>query len=377
MGLLTSMKDCVIFAALGPNPAPLIELVWKLARTGRFERFDIHVVVDKPGRHYLDLEVLEAGGALEQLRGILGADAIPTDPVVHEAKTDSQGLIDDDADAESLQLYGETVWSAARETIKAAGERPVVFGLTAGRRRTMTALESAVFQLQARPQDLMIDVRVTDARVEGGTGFFFPEQAARIVKARRSDELIDVSTVDVVLVELTLPKLRGLVPESALVSLEAAQLATQVTLADVAPPRLRIDLVAGQAWADERLIPLSTGKFVWYAYLGVKRAEGEGRVAVKDLAGFRAFLKRVRDQPWWCRASEIESLVTMAADDWDDDEDLKPWRSKTGRAIQEFVKDERPSMKLLVPEVTAKRFQGVKTGFQRLPLPSGFVTIEE
>lgn len=279
-----TLKACVIFSTLGPNPAPLTELVWKLARSERFDRFEIHVVVEKSARHYLDLEVLAPGAALSQLRGVLRPGAIESEPVVSEARSESLGIIDDDAEPEALRVYGETVWSAARQAVASAGARPVMFGLVAGRRRTMTALESAVFQLLARPQDLLVDVRVTDPRVEGGTGFFFPEQPRREVKAKHSDEVVDVGSVDVNLVELDLPRLRPFVPESALVSLARAREATEISLLEAAPPKLSVDLDVGGVSVDGEPIHLFA---VTVRLVRLPRREAAGRRRLGPRAGPR------------------------------------------------------------------------------------------
>lgn len=366
---------CLIFAALGPNPAPLTELIWKLARSGRFSQFEAHLVVERTGLHYLEGELLAPNGALDQLRRVLGPAFAISPPVVHEVRASSGELIGDDADPESFRDYSEALWTAARIVTESAGDRPVVFGLIAGRRRTMTALASSVYQLLARPIDRLVDVRVSDSRVEGGTGFFFPEQPGRRVQSKQGNELVDASAVDIMLVDVPVPRLRAFVPSDALASFEAARVASQRVLADAAPPKLEIVASTGEVRVDGELMPIAPSPFVWFSYLAVERAVGEGWVAVRDLPRLRVYLARLAEHPIWDKLPPDSpyAIVLQGGDDGEDD--LGNFRGKTAQAASAFARKRRPALRQLVPQSRKRQIDGGAMSFQRLPLDPAFIEL--
>jgi len=369
----------VVFAALGPNPAPLTELLWQLAQEQASQSYEVHVVVEREARHYLDGELLAPGAALDQLRDVIGPQRIP--PITVLEATDAGGdLIEDDAELESREAYTEAVWSGAKRAVEVAGARPLVFGLVAGRRRTMTALQTAVFQLLARPGDRLLDVRVTDPRVEGGTGFFFPAQPQLLVPARHTAEFVEARCVEVILVELDLPRLRALVPPGALTSLKSARQAAARVIQNVAPVHLHLDLHAGQAHADGQHIPLSPSQFVWFAYLCVGMKEGATWIAPNDFEGLRDFLNSLWHLEWWSSKIPQGSIFKrLAADDVRDEADLKEvdvWRSKTMRSLRTFAASWGGGMQAIVPEQRSHKIEGSKArNYHRLSLSPEFIQI--
>jgi CRISPR-associated protein (TIGR02584 family) len=226
--------EAVLFAVIGPNPAPVSEASWALARQRDVAVVEAHVVTMRRGQRYLEAELLGPGGALAALRALLprvlpGGDAAV---VTHAV------ALDDDLTAADAATYLAAIWDAARACVARAGARPVVHLLAGGRRRTMTAHSMQMFQLLARPGDELLDVRVSDPRAEGGTGFFFPEQPHRHLGE------LDARAVEVHLVPVPTTRLAGLagvVGAGALSTLEAALAASQASVDAAAPPRLRLD----------------------------------------------------------------------------------------------------------------------------------------
>lgn len=378
---MSKPESCVVFAALGPNPAPLTELLWKLARDGRFSDFEIHLVVEANARPYLDGEVLAPRQALDQLRKVLGQDILLHDPVVHEARDAASELLQDDADPEAMQRYEDMVWQGAREAIAAAGERPVVFGLVAGRRRTMTALQSGVFQLLARPQDLMFDVRVSDPRVEGGTGFFFPEQPQGHVRARRSDDWIEAQAVQVNLVALDLPRLRVLLGEDDLVSPACAKAATRRELDNLAPPQLKVDLHKQRFFIDGEPMKITRQCFVWFAYLAACRQAGQEWVVVKEMEPFRRFLtERCATTKWWRNLREndllrhVEEGRELKGEEVTE-EHFRTTRSRVSKDVRALIESRRTGLAAVVPVVDRRQVEDCSCWCQRLPLGPTFIEV--
>ncbi|RYZ42606.1 MAG: hypothetical protein EOO72_07270 [Myxococcaceae bacterium] len=56
------MEPVVLFTTLGPNPAPLSELMWALARHQERLVVEAHVVVTRRGAHHLASEFLSPTG---------------------------------------------------------------------------------------------------------------------------------------------------------------------------------------------------------------------------------------------------------------------------------------------------------------------------
>jgi CRISPR-associated protein (TIGR02584 family) len=140
---------------------------------------EAHLVSLARGHIYFRAEFLSKVGALQELRaalpGILDASGVHESIVTGRDGRPFAGDVSPDDSA----AYRKAIWTAARRCLQRAGARPVVFLLAGGRQRTTTAYPATTFQLLARSQDHLIDVRVSDPRVEGGTSFFFPEQSRR------------------------------------------------------------------------------------------------------------------------------------------------------------------------------------------------------
>src|SRR5690606_27881582 len=119
-------------------------------------------------------------------------------------------------------------------------------------------------QWLARGGDHCLDVRVTDRRAEGGSGFFFPEQPWQALHSRRGEPFL-AAQVGIRVVEVALPRLRGLVPPAHRVSYASALAAGQAALDVAALPELRVDVDLGHAHLNGAKLPLSAAELVWLA----------------------------------------------------------------------------------------------------------------
>jgi CRISPR-associated protein (TIGR02584 family) len=414
------MRDVVLFAGVGPNPAPVSEAIWALYRQRELRVAEAHLVSLSEGHHFLRLEFLDEGAALSQLQECL--PGILPHACVHETRVrtpTSGGRVDSDLDPHHAAAYRNSVWDAARECLASAGERPVVFLLAGGRLRTTTAYVTTVFQLLARPCDQLLDVRVDDRRVEGGTGFFFPEQPLRWIHPRSRQarfvellrqlvpedsarvwieqkvqerwasvagervEAIDATRVGIDLVDVTVPRLRTLVPEDALSSFDRALEAAGQVAGELAPPEMAFDLREGTVRVAGQPLDIPRSALVWLAALALHKldsTEGDDWLAVADTDRIRRLLHPIRDLRWVRNHVRSKALAAVMGVEGvkmppvdKEGERLKKLRADTRRDLEKWLDDpdRRDWSRWLIPEARKEAHEG----FQRLPLPRAFITV--
>lgn len=382
------MARCILVGDLGPNPAPLAEAVWALARHHDLQVRSAFLLTYARGAHYLDREFLAAGGALDQLHAVVGRDVLPRDALfLHHVHDDNGATIDDDWEPAHTLAWNEARWQAALAALKAAGNDPVVFTLLGGRRRSMSALDAVTFQLLARPQDRLLDVRVSDARVEGGSGFFFPEQRNPLVRTRGGD-VVDARTVTVRLVDLPVPKLRRLLGERVPATYAEALARTDVAV-DRTPPMLTIDLATRTVRVGEHLLALPARQFAWYATLASDRCAGagDGTISADD---FEARLHRTLHQmksldPTWVATSgplaKLLAVPAAANGSWmaiAPNEEWSNLRSTTRKMVKDAVAElglVSSVASLFVPAHSITHVAKVKLTLSRLPLDPSRIEI--
>ena len=352
---LTTRHPVSVIAPLGSNPAPFTELIWALAHGRDHHVAAATVIVEPAGYQWLCQELLVPGGPWDQLRAALGDRCPAWDTVDLRVST-------------SPQTYDTTVWTAAQDTLSTAGPCPIVFALSAGRTRTMTAAATVIFQLLARPIDTLVDVRVSDRRVEGGAGFFFPAQTSSLLI---DGAPIAPDTVDIELVEVTVPRLRGFLAGTPLDTWQQAVDAGQAMLDQTTPPRLHIDLHAGHITADGTPLKLSHARTALYAALASVRAaepRDGGWLEATRYEPLRLVLERSGP---WVEATRTKWMdVLRTTGEQTNQEAAAKLRSTVGTALRQLTAS-HPTWRPLVPE--QRRADGVRAS--RLPLPPEYITI--
>lgn len=381
------MPPCVLVGDLGPNPAPLAEALWSLARHHDLRVRVAFLLTYARGVHYLEREFLAPGGALDQLHTVLGRDVLPRDALhLHRALDATGAPHDDDWEPAHTLAWNEARWRTALAALDAAGNDPVVFTLLGGRRRSMSALDAVVFQLLARPQDRLLDVRVSDARVEGGSGFFFPDQRDPLVRTR-GGELVDARSVAVRLVDLPVPKLRRLLGERAPTTYADALARTGVAV-EHTPPMLSVDLKARHAHVGEHLLKLSEPRFAWYATLACARrdAVGDGRIWTHEFepALHRTLSRMKALDPTWSPARGLCATLAAArsTSPWQDVADQPgDWsklrsdtRTSVGAGVAKLGLASAVAAQY-VPEAIAAKLDGGKVSYSRLPIDPSRIEI--
>ncbi|MBI2375482.1 MAG: hypothetical protein HYV07_15915 [Deltaproteobacteria bacterium] len=360
-------EEAVLFAAVGPYVDAFTQLVWALYRQRNTAVVEAHLVVDERGRRFIDADLLGDGAALEHLDAKLGPAVLARgDVFVHEARTPDGRWIADESNPVQQVAYAETLWRAARLAIQRAGARQVVFGLVSGRKRTTPALVATCFQLLARRVDRLLDVRLSDGRVDGFGDLFFPEQDEVVVVGSAT---IDPRTVSVRLVELELPRLSGLI-SPAPDTFVAAKDASQRSIDLASPPGVVVHLGDGSATANGERIPLSEAELVWFAFLAHARkssADGWALAGQDGHDALREFLRRLG--PWVDRV-KTKPLERLRNGEYVPDEDLRNLRGKTVQKLKRWCASTHPEFSpWLVPRVRGGRWQ-------RLELPEERIRIE-
>jgi len=230
-----------------------------------------------------------------------------------------------------------------------------------------------MFQLLARDQDRCLDVRLSDRRAEGGTGFFFPQQRCRWLHLE-DGSVLDATQISVLLVEVELPRLRGLLPPSARSDWQGALDATQNTLQKLHRPVVVVDLCRGAATVNGLPLPLSHSQLIWFAVLAVARMKGEGWVASSDAHPITTLLGRVQNTPWFYRVRNRALRQLMAVSQAAEEDLLRVLRSQTRSRVLRAVSEISNGI-LVVPEHRAMWVEGGKQTAQRLPLEAERVTV--
>jgi CRISPR-associated protein (TIGR02584 family) len=371
------MTPTVVFATLGANPAPLLQLVWALHRKWDWSARDVSVVVDARGMPYLHAEALARGAAWDDLRAALGASCLERDRVrVVPVYGEDGELLPDDESPDDAARYSEAAWRGARRAIELAGDDPVVFALVAGHRRTQHVAATVLFQLLARPQDRLVDVRLSERWAYAPGAFYFPEQASRGPRLARSHAPnCDPADVDVHLVDVQAPRLRGLLRQRDLMTHASALRAGQVAIDALVGVRLLFDMEQGCARLGREVIVLSKTQFIWYATLARQRCldnGGEGWLATGDANALERVAHACRSFGWNedVRMDLLRRYMGLATESKEIDEEdqadsLTKLRADTLRALRKFAKGRPRDLGAMI--VPAKRKEA-GVNMQRLPL---------
>lgn len=376
----STIEDVIVFAPTGGNASLLVTLAWKLWVARRWRVVAVHAPLLERGAMWAETELLAAGAALDQLHDVVGEAVMPRKSLFLPVVQGGDGLtVADEDTAEAALAYQEAVLRIARQALRTAGDRRVVFALIAGRRRTMTVTATVVAQLLARRQDVVVDLRIRPEEAGSPVGFFFPTQR----EARFGARGLVASEVEVELVEVRLPRLGALDPNLGNASSYAALVSRgQEAIDEVSSLRLDIRLAVAErgafvtdlrTGAQER-IPLADTHLLYLASLCLGHA-AKRRSVWLDVAKPRdrdhPFARLCRDLEWAAQnrssalrvfqphanfsAAERAALSSTA---------LPQLRSKARGALAAFAAERDVRYRALVPEVE----KAGPNGRERLPL---------
>ncbi len=311
------MNECTVVAAPGGNPAPLVALVWALLRHERLRTRTLELVLHERANHWLTEEFFAGDRPLDQLRAV-AADPTLADLRLHHAVLPDGTPIEDDADLGAASAFVEALWAAVTRA-QAESEAPVVLALVGGSRRTLAAHSVVAFQLLARPQDRLVDVRVSLkwAR-EPRSRFYFPEQLSPATLAAPSGPEGGgalARDVEVSLVPVPVPRLRRLLAPEALASFAAALAAGEEAIASGPEPTVTLAGDTAAIQVGSVLVPLSYDQLLWFSALAVarRRHHDDGWLNVTDTVLVQAVHDACR-KAWGWRAGQLSDAWEFAQD---------------------------------------------------------------
>lgn len=269
-----SVPGLSVLASIGPNPAALTELLWELCRQG--EPVDgVHIVLESArARFWWEIE------------GVAAYDELRTFALSLPPRQRVDVVVVDEPEDQSA-AFGEAVFQSLGRAQR--GARRVIVALSGGRWRGSTALTTTAFQLLARYEDALVDVRISERVAEGGSGFFFPGQSRQELRGP-SGVSFRAEDVRVLLDPVPVPRLRPFLGVPSLQSFALALDASRAALRSAEPPELVFDLGKGTVHiAGARLI-LRPEYLPFYAWVAWARRTG-AEAGAADVEGFRAFVR--------------------------------------------------------------------------------------
>ncbi len=295
------MKDCVLVAAPGGNPAPVVSLIWALNQRWGLRVARAHLLLYRNAERYLHQELLRGARPLEQLRTALGEPELAQLELQPVRAPDGSTLADD-ATPEHAGWWVESLWELVRQ-VQSGQPLPVIFGLVGGRRRTLAVDTATVFQLLGRPQDRLVDLRLDPKYADDPRGaFFFPGQQSPCAVEDLQGRRYRAREVGVSLVEPRLPRLRRLLLERDLASFAHALAAGEAALEHGPQPQVLIELRPRLLRMNDSTLQLSHDQMIWFATLAAARQQGEGWVDVREPALLRELAQRC--EAFWHRGSQ-------------------------------------------------------------------------
>jgi CRISPR-associated protein (TIGR02584 family) len=342
-----------VLALPGGNPAPLVTLAWALRRDGIRVR-EVHAVLYASAQRWLRAELLGGVEPLAQLRALANDDSLAT-IVEHPALRDG-AVIEDDAAPEDAVAYMDTAWRAARAL--QADPEPVIFALVGGRRRTLTADLVVAFQLLARPQDRLVELRLSPREAGDATaGFYFPEQRTP-ARVQRYDqpEPVGASDVEVRVVDVRVPRLRRLLPDVALASYAEALAAGEDAVATVDAARPRFDLTRRELRVGATTLRLPHNQALWFAALAVaRRCRADGWLVTLGNPRDEALLFEVHAAALFAWHREADELSDGWAFGTEAPASVAGWRGPIRSRMKKLLAEGlagHPWRELLVPQLS-------------------------
>lgn len=362
------MRDAVVVCELGPNPAPISELVQALRVQRDLRVRALFLLTNAHGEKYLH----ELDYALRMFARVYG-EAPAYAPLAYAWLPDG-ARAEHDRTPEESAAWMQARWANVLRATEAAGDDPVVFAIAANRERSV--LTTAMYTLLARPGDLCLDVRVSDERVKGAkAGFFFPTQPAPCRAADGS--VIDPASVVVTLVALELPRLRPFLGADAPPSYEAALVLAQGGVDAAAPPRVVADFSVPRVTVNGVKVALTEGECLVLLSLLLARVEGDddGWVRSADTTWLTKARQRSRDamgRPGW--EPQSKALAGAGAGGKPATDPIRTLRSKMVRRLKQHH-TQGMDVGAMIPEVRKYGHENASVTSQRIKLDPRYISL--
>lgn len=343
------MTPCHLLVVPGGDPSPIAGMIWALRKHQQLDVKHLHLIFYEEAHKYYQLEFIGGDNPARQLH----EQGWSWEAHTHLARTSKGSPLQDDTKEEDAQRFVELIWTTAKEAQDQAGSLPVIFGLLGGRRRTLTVDITLVFQLLARPQDQLFDIRPVPKEVSGpGSGFFFPTQSQPTFVYDTHDTRYSPQQIQLDLVSVRVPRLRPLLNNPPDTFADALH-QSEVALLGHDLPHLTIDLsdskiILSTTNNPETEVPANPNTCRWYAGLALAAQRGTPYVAVNNPTILQDVLARCTlAQKKDDEQKEKEALYKLFCDPTSFEHD----RTLIKRALRKAViKNKIPNGNMLIPQ---------------------------
>jgi hypothetical protein len=324
---------------------------------------EAHLVLYENARHYVESELLGGTRPIDDLRAILGDQEL-AEVVPHVVNRPGVGVVHDDQRFDDAAVFMENVWSVVR-CLQQRESGPVIFALVGGRRRSLSVNMATAFQLLARPQDRLIDVRLVPKYGDDPRwGFFFPDQTSPCVIETPRGEVFEAADVVVQLADIRVPRMRRLLCDTDLQTFAHAVAAGEEALERGPIPRLVVDVKHRALLVGDQRVGLSKDQMVWYVALVVRRLTTKDGWLPPDDAEVLPLVFEACRRLWGFAPEELSDAYDYDHDDvakrlnW-----LRPLRTRARRRVRENLRG-HPHARLFIP--TIERSKGSTRNLERV-----------
>ncbi|MSP54654.1 MAG: hypothetical protein EXR69_03475 [Myxococcales bacterium] len=316
---------------IGAFPAPLVRLIWALARQRRCRVDRTLVLTHSIGATYVVSELYPALSELSEVLGDLAPG--PVDVVVADLRAE--------VDVDTSEAWSAARWAHYCRAVDEAGTSPVIFALVGGRQRAASAMAATMYCLLAREGDFLLDVRLDRSSVEPHTArpiFYHPEQGGDVEDEYRSGARVLASEVGVHLIELPHPRMAALFGRSERPDFPRAVRMATTRVEAAARPLLVIDLKRRRAQWGGADLRLGLDHFIVFAALAEARrapangGQGDGWAGTDEVL-LRSIIQRA-DAEGGLRNAGLKALAEGEA--WSS-EDKGGWLSGTRARLSKHL----------------------------------------
>ncbi|MEN9796844.1 MAG: hypothetical protein RL653_540 [Pseudomonadota bacterium] len=347
-----------VWAVVGRNPAPLVQLLWGLAGVRGEKVVEVRCVLlgERSAAHF-DQELLGPGAAYAQLRACLG-ERLPLEL--------GREVVEDGV--------GEAGWRWARALT--SRPQPVRFAVFPGRHRRAALEAATAFNFLGRQRDEFLEVSLGVRGGDGVKGFYFPGQPGGAV-GFPDGSVRAPSSVEVQLEPLPLPRLRRLLPDLVEATWESVSVLGQRRLDGLGAPELVVDLESGTARVGHVPVVLAPLPLAWLAALARARVQGgeDGWLYSDSSAALAEVLAVCARQPWVADSTTkvLRRLVDEGAAAVDGEPSARAYLARVRQVVKQKLgavarKHFPLHVQQLVPEVGQGHSHGGPDHRQRLPL---------
>ncbi|MFQ3581021.1 TIGR02584 family CRISPR-associated protein [Chloracidobacterium validum] len=207
----------------------------------------------------------------------------------------------------------------------------------AGGRKTMGYYLGYALSLFGRPQDRLSHVLVSEP-FESSWSFFYPTPYERIIETK-DGKLADCATAQVMLAEIPFVRLRDGLPPALLKGQVTMSAAVAAANRSLQPPRLVLDLLKEEVWADDLNIDVKPTELALLLWLAERVQQGKPEVEWRNVEAANEFLtygQRILN-PYGGDYERMKQALESCKDDNERAKYFGPHKSRLKKAFEEAL----------------------------------------